>query len=90
MPLQPSISRSKIEELKSQLMTMIHDNNLQNKIDPKENIDVSVFQIKQKILNQEDSADNYREKELRPCMSASSAIISNLAKNLEQEEKRRK
>ena len=48
---------------------------------------VSVFQIKQKILNQEESADNDREKVLRPCKSASSAIISNLAKNLKQEEK---
>ena len=86
-PLQSSISGNKIEELKSQLMTMIHDNNLQDKIDPKENIDVSVFQIKQKILNQEESADNDLEKVSRPSKSASSAIISSLAKKLEQEEK---
>ena len=86
-PLQSSISGNKVEELKSQLMTMIHDNDLQKKIDPKENIDVSVFQIKQKILNQEESADNDPEKVSRPSKSASSAIISSLAKKLEQEEK---
>ena len=68
-------------------MTMIHDNDIQKKIDPKENIDVSVFQIKQKILNQEESADNDLEKVSRPSKSASSAIISSLAKKLEQEEK---
>ena len=66
---------------------MIHDNDLQDKINPKENIDVSVLQIKQKILNHEESADKDREKVSRPSKGASSAIISNLAKNLKQEEK---
>ena len=47
-PLQSSISGNKVEELKSQLMTMIYDNDLQKKIEPKENIDSVCFSNKTK------------------------------------------
>merc|ERR1712106_801227 len=56
-PVRSVIKGNKIGELKSQLMTMIKDSDVQDKTDPKESIEVSVSQIKQKMLNQEDSTD---------------------------------
>merc|ERR1712106_1126074 len=85
-PSTLNTSGNKIGELKSQLMTMINDD-LQDKSCPKENIDISVSKIKQKILNQEESPDKEQEKVSRPNKSSSSAIISKLTEKLEQEEK---
>jgi len=80
-------SGDKIGDLKSQLMTIIKDD-LQDQSCPKENINISVSKIRQKILKQEELADKEQEKlSTRPNKSSSSAIISKFAEKLVQEEK---
>jgi len=85
--VRSSITGNKIGELKSQLMTMIKDNDIQEKSDPKENIEVSVSQIKQKILNQEDSSEKINLKAEKQKKSVPSNTITQLAQKLEQEER---
>merc|ERR1740137_45632 len=80
-------SGDKIGDLKSQLMTIIKDD-LQDQSCPKENINISVSKIRQKILKQEELADKEQDKlSTRPNKSSSSAIISKFAEKLVQEEK---
>ena len=87
--LRSSMSGNKIGELKSQLMTMIKDNDIQDKTDPKEDIEVSVSQIKQKILNQEDTTEKHSVKPTKQTKSVSSNTISQLAQKLIQEENKK-
>merc|ERR1711915_615870 len=80
------ISSNKIGELRSQLMTMINENEKFERNDQSETLDVSVSQIKEKIMHKDPHSDFDHSKESKQ-IKPSSSTVSKIAQLLVQDEK---